>query len=284
MADEIAEFVWTVPSNGFKWQFRLPTHQVVEDPPTPIPVLTDDVELSSPIHAITYRPLEEYTGLFRTFAEVQPSEDGVIHFANKYGALGGIYRQAIALKEEDGKWAGLGSGETLTAWKHEIAEIRRMLTYWDAARARDTQTLRGVIHWDDSRVRFQDSDAADEIASARYRPDVLKAFRAGDVIAPAFWYLQSCVNRKLTEHKVVARLLWDPRLTALSVRVVPSSLIGCIWLQLAKAIEGNREYRQCENCKLWFEIGGSRTARSDKRFCSPTCKAAANRKKRQATK
>ena len=54
---------------------------------------------------------------------------------------------------------------------------------------------------------------------------------------------------------------------------VPKNLIGCLWLQFAKALEG-KDYRQCENCKLWFEIGGSRGARADKSSAPPLARLA----------
>jgi hypothetical protein len=97
------------------------------------------------------------------------------------------------------------------------------------------------------------------------------------------WYLQSAVNEKLVKHAVVARLLFDARDKTgktFTVHVVPKTLIGCLWLQFAKALEG-RFYRQCDNDHLWFEVGGSRTSRSDRRFCNPTCKAAFHRKERE---
>jgi len=59
------------------------------------------------------------------------------------------------------------------------------------------------------------------------------------------------------------------------------TLLGCMWLQFARAIGGDKSYRACENCKRWFEIGGGTLGgRSDKRYCCGTCKAAAHAKKR----
>jgi hypothetical protein len=120
--------------------------------------------------------------------------------------------------------------------------------------------------------------SASVIASDTVRPDVFTRVRAsGNLVEPAYCYLQSVLNKKLDQHRVTGRLLWDSTGKGLTVHIVPETLIGCLWLQFAKAIEG-KDYRQCENCKLWFECGGTRGARSDKRFCSPTCKAALHRK------
>jgi len=57
--------------------------------------------------------------------------------------------------------------------------------------------------------------------------------------------------------------------------------LGCMWLQLARAIGGDRWSRVCQNCKRWSEIGGgTHDGRSDKRYCCGTCKAAAHAKKK----
>ena len=45
------------------------------------------------------------------------------------------------------------------------------------------------------------------------------------------------------------------------------TLLGCMWLQFARAIGGEKSYRICQNCKRWFEIGGGTLGgRPDKRY------------------
>jgi len=187
----------------------------------------------------------------------------------------------------------LGAGETIQAWAYEIVEMKRLVNLWDCARRARSKELALKIHWDsEDRVAYREEvlllgtrhPYVEEIASSVHRPDILARLKPRDLVAPAFWYVQRKINEKLHKHNVTARLLWDARDRngeRLTVHVVPGNLIGCLWLQFAKAVEGDRNYRQCENCKLWFEIGGSRAARSDKRFCTPTCKAALHRKDRE---
>ena len=45
------------------------------------------------------------------------------------------------------------------------------------------------------------------------------------------------------------------------LKLVPGSLLGGLWLQFARAIEGNRVYRECRECGRWFEFmdGGVRS-------------------------
>ena len=66
----------------------------------------------------------------------------------------------------------------------------------------------------------------------------------------------------------------------LSPKPEARTLLGCMWLQFARAIGGDKSYRVCQNCKRWSEIGGGTHGdRSDKRYCCGTCKAAAHAKK-----
>ena len=44
-----------------------------------------------------YAPLERYTGLFRTFAEVDPDEAGIKAFADRFGLLGDPVDELIGL-------------------------------------------------------------------------------------------------------------------------------------------------------------------------------------------
>lgn len=61
----------------------------------------------------------------------------------------------------------------------------------------------------------------------------------------------------------------------------PGTLIGCIWTQFAMAVGRNQQFAECRHCGKFFEIGSNLTARSDKRFCTNTCKANAHRKQKE---
>jgi hypothetical protein len=67
----------------------------------------------------------------------------------------------------------------------------------------------------------------------------------------------------------------------LSPKPEARTLLGCMWLQLARAIGGDKWSRVWQNGKRWSEIGGgTHGGRSDKRYCCGTCKAAAHAKKK----
>jgi hypothetical protein len=113
------------------------------------------------------------------------------------------------------------------------------------------------------------------IASARSNPGWLKLFRVGDGLMPAKYYLQKTVNEHL-RIGVSPQLLWTVRRDrphVLALFFVPQSLIGLMWLQLAQAVNGNKQYRQCLACKTWMlisrETAGKRSSRST---CSNACR------------
>jgi hypothetical protein len=233
-----------------------------------------------------YDPLREHSGLFKTFAATEPSEAAILSFADKYGSLG--------LAHETGSFLNLGIGmvpdaefvapfsEFFEAWKSEIELMRSLTSLWTAVRESDQRTLQKFVAWqlDSVSCEVPGFFGSKTLAARWCRPELFSRLRAGDVITPSLCFVQDVINEQLQIQRVHPRLLWDSRLMNLGLRMVPTSLIGCLWLQFAKAVEGHKEYRQCEVCRKWFEVGGSRTARADKRFCSPTCKAKAHRKKR----
>jgi hypothetical protein len=51
----------------------------------------------------------------------------------------------------------------------------------------------------------------------------------------------------------------------------PTTLLDALWLQLAQALSGGAEFRQCEQCNIQFPVGG-KGRRLVARFCSDKCR------------
>ena len=117
------------------------------------------------------------------------------------------------------------------------------------------------------------------IASELHRPELFGDFTRGDYVGPALHALQAGINKILQKHPVNPRLLWDPNHRRMSLYLAPTSLLGAIWLQLAQAIQGNKQYRQCEQCLRWFEVGAQ--VREDAKFCKQSCRSKAYRERRK---
>src|SRR5262249_54036749 len=118
------------------------------------------------------------------------------------------------------------------------------------------------------------------IASRDTREDWLAYFTPGDVVTPALFHLMASVNAWL-RGLASPRLDWDAKRRRAVTTVVPSSLLGALWLQFHLAITGKKNYRQCAVCGTWFEIS-PKVNREAKLFCGDGCRSQAyrNRQKR----
>jgi hypothetical protein len=239
--------------------------------------------------------------LFRNFAELKPEQEQILAFANQWGTL--TAGELVGLEDKS-----MGVGERLDLWYVEIRDLSLAVRVWDLINHGDSDGLACYIKWKGSSgVLFQypADDATLEggfrgpipwlpgvtgledlhdgrwIATRESNEDLLSRFQIGDVIAPAWHQLQHIVNEKLAEN-VSARLLWNQSHSNLSLHQAPKNLISSLWLQLARAIEGNRDYQQCEECRNWFEVASPDGGRKDKRFCSTACRARFWRRRKTA--
>jgi hypothetical protein len=232
-----------------------------------------------------YEPLVQHSGLFREFADLE-SEETIVRFASSYGALGGQLRQDIFVSPaERADHPVLCDGELLKRWWSEIRAMRDAIQLWEWVRAEDVDSLAGylapreidlnqvpigALPFEEANKRYPRTLLGSESRLARYA-----RFAPGDVLGPALAAVQDEINIRL-EYETAGLLLWDPSERQHTLRIVPRSLRGALWLQLARAVEGNKEFRQCSACQRWFELD-PRVARRDRHFCSGTCRTQAYR-------
>jgi hypothetical protein len=206
-----------------------------------------------------------------------------------------------------------GTGELLSAWQRQLQELRQAVDLWSAVReaeSGDGAKLARCVKWRRKNLVCYDSNpdlpipppdarlfglrpaprsargtaaigdddthrSSAVIASARLNSEWLKLFRIGDCLMPAKYYLQKTVNENL-RNRVSPQLLWNVRRNrphGLALFFVPQSLIGLMWLQLAQAVNGNKQYRQCLACKTWMLISRETTGkRSSRSSCSNACR------------
>ncbi len=291
MVDELVEFVWDVAEAGYRWIEACPAEpDSGQQTVRPGWFLTvNRAGLREKPMAQRYAPLRRYTGLFRTFADIQLTCEGVQAFANTYGLLGSDrVSRMIVLPEGTPTPGVVSTGESLRAWEREWRSMRRAVQLWEAAHNGDVASLSRVINWKgrDAVQYNAQPDEADPtqtrkwevIASAHINPGVLAHFQPGDVIRPALYYVQRTVNESV-KGIISPRLLWKDDMTGLGWHVVPDSLLGALWLQLAQAISGKKEYRRCLSCDRWYELEPA-TARQSKLYCSDACRMRAYRRRR----
>lgn len=95
-------------------------------------------------------------------------------------------------------------------------------------------------------------------------------------------WAQTMINEALSgtggeegQHLVVARVLVER--DRFSIRVVPRTLLGAIWYQVARYLSENPEARRCANCGQWFEVS-LKARRTNTKFCSNSCRVARHRR------
>ncbi len=209
-------------------------------------------------------PLRE-PSLFRRFADLYPVDEArVLEFANTFGDLG---KDPL--------------GETLAVWKRGVWSLRRAVKEWDAYREGVFDSSSDLFLWDDSGRDVPLSQAEDYIL----RPDEDDEDEAAPAAPPdldrdeaALRGLKHEVNANLREEGVDPLLMGGPDDDRLRLHLVPRNLLAALWLQLAEAIDRERDYRRCELCGKWFDIT-SDDAGARKMFCSNACRSKAYRQR-----
>jgi hypothetical protein len=217
-------FTWRVEANGYEWAEHRGQaflhHRVV-------PMSGGGSRLYTPGPA-----------LFREFAGTDPTPEGTLLFANRFGELLGPERFALdsggphpdpgvfalPVIGHDGDYE-VQYRETWGLWHEEVNALNRAVRLW-------------------------------ETGEGAGLPDLINGGLAG---------------------RAAPRFVRDPRTGKLALQVVPENLLGAMWLQLAEAIGGGKQFRQCDRCGAWFEVSG----RVDRKLCSDACRSAAYRARQE---
>lgn len=287
---DLVEFVWHVPDEGYQW---IELALLDDGKPTDRQlVLTTGRAMTASGLATQYSPLRTDPALFREFAQTEPSQDGILGFATRYGALGGDVQDIALIPTETPGTSHLGLGEPAWKWQKEILAMREAIWLWDLVHTGNDESLKSVIRWTEDVAVHYSNPSVDQLALRddvkellRYRliatkdidADIFRRFMPGDVIAPARRVVQRVINECL-EKRVSTRVLWDEATNKLGVYVVPVSLIGALWLQFAESVAHKLDYRPCAQCGRWLYIHPDRN-RTNKRYCSEPCRSKAYRRR-----
>jgi len=241
----------------------------------------------------TGRPAHcDQTGLFRILADVKLTPAGILDFANRYGWLG---HTRVAVHDPNPRLSDQSAtapGETWMAWVDAIASLRLAVRLWEMARKGDAEGLAPYVHWADDDVVYCFSDPQWMHANPtqplppgercwtmdRRWEDSNLNLRPGDRIVPARCAVQFEMNQHLSA--TTARLLWNRKHTQQELCFAPPHLMAAVWLQFAQAVDGNKGYRNCQQCGRWFELS-PQAGRADKRFCRDACRSRASRERQQ---
>lgn len=230
----------------------------------------------------SYSPFKDEPSLFIKLAEVEPTEEGILSFANVYGLL--------VSEPVDVGDAKAHFGCSLEDWRTAIVTMSHALSVWGALKERDEQKLKRWFSWEDQ----------GGFINAVYSPDtkwplgirhttaqILKqgAWVFGDSAGPdvgdipmnergaALAWLEANMRRNLSDH-AYPFFHYQPdseRSVPLSLSLAPNDLLGVVWLQFARAIEGDLQYLRCRQCGKWFQVS-AKARRSTTAFCSTRCR------------
>jgi hypothetical protein len=95
-------------------------------------------------------------------------------------------------------------------------------------------------------------------------------------------FLQRFIDAHLSPHAAPSvTVRSDPTDFALSI--TPKNLLGALWLQVAQAVTGNLQHRECEEqtCRQWFEVSTRLEGkRKNREYCSDACRQKTYRRRK----
>jgi hypothetical protein len=270
MARYAEPFIWSVPSQGYRW-----VESRTIDDPEPQAFLTDAITAGRGAKVRLYAPLEEHSGLVRNFADVEPTPDEILAFANRYGCLGGSASEIIPL---DG---GVAPGERALSWSRNIYRLRHLVDLHRAIQEDDQEALTSRIRWEEGRVIYavEGEDAwlplsLSVIATSSGAPrGLFETFRHGDTLQPALHHLATGISAGLRED-VATELVLDPKTGKRRIEPVPRGLLGAMWLQLAHVFQSDQTFRRCDACGTWYALARNKE-KLDRGYCSNACRSRA---------
>lgn len=289
--------LWGVAVDGYVWDDQT---QALPTPPAEREHLNKDqgpwlrpADSSPQANARVY-PVLRKPRVFRDFIALSrdPTRDKIQAFANTWGMLtAGVIRTGRHLTN------GWIAAESLRDWQTALMDFRLLWETWEAVRAllhgdshstssqrNASRLLRGRITWRnrDTTVGYhaelpEGGFRTWVLAHPGYHEDLLEAFKPGDVLGPARYY----VHMELTE-RLRRRVNLVVGFTGASghdtqMRYSPSDLVTAMYVHFALDVAGARgEERICAACNHPFL-----PRRRDQRFCGKLCRERAGYHRRK---
>lgn len=224
---------------------------------------------------IPYSPLE-YPALSHEFLGCQPNYDGFRAFANQFGSLNG---NLWVRRSVDG--AVIGGADSFMLWFGEWQDMSWTEQVWrwqERANESDLKALKKVIRWGDNRLEYVLADtevlnhypSASHLINAIEDGKVKKSFargvlasgandpiftkmKRGDLILPARYLVFTIIDQKLAYHGIHLRsMLFEPN--KLDPYIMPSTLVGAIWMQFFFLVVGEKKLKRCPHCGKWEDV------------------------------
>jgi hypothetical protein len=193
------------------------------------------------------------------------------HFSDVFIQLAGLELHFDAIKEFAAKYGSIlaGAQSTFANWAREVVELRRVIRLSAYVVGDGGEDIGSYFVTTGEALMFSPSDKW----SSCFGPVVL-SYAAKDQRDAASYYVRQAFQSRLGG--AAFSLGSDLRLSATG-----DSLLQEAWVQCALAIENRRAIRICSMCGTCFEVTG-KSKRTDREYCSSTCKLRAHRARKSA--
>ncbi len=227
-------------------------------------------------HPLRMNPLGEEK-IFLDFSKLPKTEEAILNFANRCGALG--VGEEVHVPERLEAF----EGEPIRRWREEIHAMRHAVDVWLVLQGGDRAFLKAHIRIVEGEPPLLGcyERHLDDGSSLRRTILERRDFPAGvpkdRLLAAGTFVLQDMIRPKLREHVGASILLaadlatGPPKRVPLVLRLVPKNLLGALWLQFAREVDAGTEYRKCLVCAKRFPISAE-GFRRNKKLCSDRCR------------
>jgi hypothetical protein len=263
------DFSWVLPDEGFEWMEKpwkildSEGKKTSEKPPVlkyigvRQPGYKDEVTTLRWTH-----PLEESPTVFHEFADLEPTRDEILAFANKYG----LPCMNLVVNEKKGDSPLYTC--SLGTWVREVNYMKDLRQLWTNTQVAsgETNASGAVIKANAIKELEFQTKLEDGHLPSRYVTGIdellLEAIEHGglehyDVIRLAKVLLITCVNWKL-KGKVFQQLSFGHD-GSIVPRLIPANLLSAMWLQFSLWIAEQSSYKRCRVCGLWADTTGLRS-------------------------
>ncbi len=239
------------------------------------------------IVAELYEPLKTESGLFQTFANLEPTKDAILAFANQFGQLCGDTYLGRNIRPIGVVFPmGYVSVDPFHRWTRDILTVRHWLTIWNLILARNG---RGIVNYLGTLPALQEKE---RVAKNLHHPVYFFIEQSRPILEAATNQRIDVARRCLCE--AIGRNIRASTLTRShpEMRLNPvrdqgadftfhgGDLATAIWVQFGFAIAEDKKYGFCEVCGKPFEIS-PQTARTNRVFCGVNCRLRAYRKRQK---
>ncbi len=273
-----------------------------------------------------YKPFESAKSLFLHFSKLDLTEEAICDFASQYGLLSRPQEimdvatvesyqgeavlmwenEVVAMKRAVVLWEASKEGRVEFIRSCIVSENQSMLgeqvfKYVDPINYDGISFLSGLMQEERTQEISIESYMYSSAHILEEKPNLLlssdmstfkfaipESCNKEEYTRLALFAAQVIINNKLQLHCYPPQLIFSMTNDKPELNFRPKNLIGAMWLQFARAIDGNKEYRRCAMCPTWMEVGDYTNSpssyRRSKKYCSNTCKCKAYRRRQSKKK